>query len=593
MGDNSTGEEWKQERYFSGTTLLDLATYTGQVDILWAVDVETNGLDTHKGKPITIAGCSDKGNTFFIDLRNRSDVEDAWLNFLLTNRACVFHNAKFDIKMLQNIGMHVNTFEDTYLMAYLINEYEVDKSLDNLAIKYVGLGKYGQELEIWKSTHSKEFKTNGLETCPVKIIKPYNIADTIATLKLYFALRGKMNSLGLLPQLEVEKKLLRVLINLERRGVKIDVKYGLESLDRIQSEIDPLDRKIKSVYHVDNLRSPKQVLAALRSTGLQVTSTNKETLADLAANGNQVADDLITYRKKSKLCSTYIIPILTKCDPNTHRLHATYNQCITKTHRLSSSDPNLQNIPKPSEDKYQFSVARRMFITDDHFGLIGADYDQEEMRLIADECNCTGLLELFKSGKRDVYIEIAKVIWPQKDIDKRLRYIAKQNVLGCSYGMGATKFCIQSKRYGITIGLDEAVYVIGVVNERFPEIKETLYRLSSLVRRQGFVTDRFGMRYNVPGELSYKGLNAVIQGTAAQVMKRAAIEIDKISSPNWGMINTIHDEFLVEFDTRDYQVTDSKRMLKEAMESVSSHFKLPITASVKEYNENWASPVSN
>ena len=555
-----------------------------------AVDTETNGLDTQKGFPISVAACNMRGDTFFVDLRDDPGDGMIDLQMILNGANCIFHNAKFDIKMLANKGYAVHNFECTYVMADLINEYEASLKLEFLAKKYVNADKYlDDELNIWKKLNRRDFSENGLLNCPRKIVQPYNINDTVITMRLFFALKGRIKALELEKQYELEKKFLRVLINLERVGAKIDVMYGLQKLESVSAELKPLENKIQSTYQIANIRSPTQVKNALARAGIRVSSTNKEVMADLAANGNPIADDLIMYRKKNKLLNTYLEPILSKCDTKSHRLHATFNQCNTLTHRLSSSDPNLQNIPKSGEAKYELDIIRRMFIVEPNHYLIGADYDQEEMRIIADETNCTGLLELFKSGARDVYVEVAKVIWPGKEIDKRFRFIAKQNVLGTSYGMGPAKFCIQSKRYGIHIEIDEAVYVIGVINERFPEVKETLQRYSSQIRRQGHVKDRFGMRYNVPPDLSYKALNAVIQGTAAQIMKRALIELDRISTKQFRVINTIHDEFLIEVHN-SIPIEQSKNLTKTSMESVSEFFKLPITASIKEYDGNWATP---
>lgn len=556
------------------------------------MDTETDGLDTHNGHAITVACCNMRGQDLFVDLRDpdESAVKLYAIQTILNSCRCIFHNAKFDIKMLQNSGYTVAEFEDTILMADLINEYEASLKLEFLAKKYLGAEKYlNDDLTNWIKLNRKQYHETGLLTCPRKIVEPYNCNDATITIQLFYALRGRLRALDLEKQYETEKQFLKVLVNLERVGAKIDVAYGLEKYAAITTELAPLEKKIQNTYHIVNIRSPKQVKEALARAGIQVTSTDKEHMADLAASGNPIADDLLMYRKKQKLCSTYLEPILSKCDSRTHRLHATFNQTNTLTGRLSSSDPNLQNIPKAGEAKYELDIIRKMFITEPDYYLLGADYDQEEMRIIADETNCTGLLELFRSGSRDVYIEIAKVIWPGKEIDKRLRYIAKQNVLGTSYGMGPAKFCIQSKRYGIHIEIDEAVYVIGVINERFPEIKETLYRYGSQVRRQGFVRDRFGKRYNVPVDFSYKALNAIIQGSAAQVLKRAFIELDKISDKTFRPINTIHDEFLFEVH-KSIAVPDAKLRIKTAMESVSQFFKIPLTASIKEYEGNWGTP---
>lgn len=558
-------------------------------------DTETNGLDTQRCKAFNIAFVNMLGQHFYIDFRTDPDgIADA--QFILDNCIAVFHNAKFDIKMLENLGIRVPRFEDTMIMAFLINEYHGSLKLDYLAEKYLKENKLiDEKFAQWKKLNKKEIEANGFFSVPSEIIKPYTIQDSMLALKLFFLFRTGLQKLQQEEQYRFEKMFLRDIAEIERNGVQIDIETGFASLLKMKQEMSALEFDFKTVYQLENPNSWQQVLAIINRTHPGVTSTKKEVLLDLIDEELKFASDLFKYRQRKTLCSTFLFPILENVNKATRRVHTNFNTTRAKTSRLSSSDPiNFQNLPKPGDEENDIrNSVREIIVARPGHYLIGGDFDQEEMRIIADECNCTQLIELFNSNTEDIYVDVAKIIWPHEIINKQLRFASKQSTLGTSYGMGPNKFVKQAKRYGFDFEVAQAREVINTIKGRFPEIHEMLQHLSYKIRSIGWVADRFGKRYNVPQDFAYKAFNAVIQGTGAQIMKRGirelSLDIKAVfgSNPIFRIVNTVHDEILCEVHKK-ILADDAWRMIQGAMERISRFFKVRIKMSRKDYDGNWA-----
>jgi DNA polymerase-1 len=553
-------------------------------------DTETNGLDTQKCKAFCMAFVNEEGQKIFIDFRKLEVGHIQFINELIDRSILVFHNAKFDIKMLENAGFKVKNFEDSIIMAYLVNEYHGSFKLDYLAEKYLKETKYTNEVfEHWKKINKASIEKNGFYDVPQDILEPYTIKDAELALKLFYLFKTPIEAFNLQNQYSLEKDFIKSVISIERNGMKIDVPYGVERGDFFQKEIEEYKTFFKYKHGIENPNSPEQIKTAFRELGISLSSTKKEILLDLAANNAGFAKELIYYRQISKLLSGFLIPILSNTDRETRRIHTNFNTIFTKTGRLSSSNPiNFQNLPRASEDESDIrNTIRHLIIPEDNYYLIGGDYDQEEMRIIADECKCEALINLFLSNTRDVYTEIAKLIWQHTEIDKQLRYTAKQTTLGMSYGMGPTKFVLQARKYGFNFDIAEATEVIKIMKDRFPEISDTLQHYSWQIRQKGYVTDRFGKRYNVPIDFSYKALNAIIQGTAAQVMKYGILELEKYCNNKFRIINSIHDEILCEVHN-DIPKEEAWKIIQTSMEKISEKFRVPIKMSEKLYEGNWS-----
>lgn len=560
-------------------------------DIVGA-DTETNGVDTNNSKAFCIGFCNTKGQTLFLDFRSDPTAKSR-AQEIFDKCEAAFHNAKFDVKVLENAGVYVRRFHDTYTMAFLLNEYHGSFKLDFLAEKYLGEKKWtNEQFEYWKKINKKDIELNGYINVPAEILIPYTISDCTQALKLYYVFLGGLEKNNLLEQYIMEIEFIKLIKEVERNGLKIDVVYGLQKYEELTLKVETLKSELQNKWKIENPNSPAQVLNAFIKNNCIITSTNKEQILSLAKLGNELAKTLLVYRQLSKLVSGFLIPILEATDKDTRRVRTNFNTTVAKTGRLSSGNPiNFQNFPRPNEDEGDVrNVVRSLIIPDTDYYLIGGDYDQEEMRIVADECKCTQLIELFKANTNDIYVEIAKLIWHQEKVDKQTRYVAKQSTLGMSYGMGAAKFVEQAKRYGFNLDEADAREVIGVMKSRFPEISGTLQELAHKAKHNGFVTDRFGKQYHVPSEFAYKALNAVIQGTAAQIMKRSMLELYKNVFPireKFRIISTVHDEVLCEVHN-SIDVDWAWNMIKMSMEKVSEYFQIPIKMSPKFFDKNWA-----
>lgn len=556
-------------------------------------DTETTGLDTNTCYAFCLGLCNLKGQTLFLDFRNNPEAVDT-ARHILNNSQPVFHNAKFDIKMLENIDIKIySQVHDSLTAAFLLNEYQTSFKLDSLATKYLKEPKWNSEhFEAWKKINKADIESHGYINVPKEILTPYTLSDATQALKLFILFKGGLEKTGLMSQYFFEMEFINLIKDVERNGLKIDVEYGINKLEEFSKKLVSYKSLFKDGYQLENPDSPKQVQECFIRNGVIISSTKKEVILTLVKNGNTFAKDLLVYRQLSKLVSGFINPILEATDPNTRRVKTNFNTAVTKTGRLSSSNPiNFQNMPRPHEDEADVrNTIRSMIISENGNYLIGGDYDQEEMRIIADECKCEQLIQLFLDGTDDIYVQIAKLIWHIEEIDKQTRYVSKQSTLGTSFGMGAERFVRQAKQYGFDLDIEDAKEVIGIMRQRFPEINAKLNELKYKTKMQGYVTDRFGKRYHVPPDFAYKALNAVIQGTAAQVMKRGLIELQK-NIASYGnkflILSTVHDEVLCEVHESISQ-EESWSVIKSSMEKISERFRVPIKMSPKFFEGNWA-----
>lgn len=389
---------------------------------------------------------------------------------------------------------------------------------------------------------------------------------------------------------ELDKKLLPWLIKVERRGLKVNVPQAFQEIENLTALESDVKNKLLENHALKNHRSPKQCLEAFANQGIKLTSSGEPVLKPLAARGNTLAKLILECRKLSNLKSKFLIPILEHTG-NDGILHTTFNQDVTKTGRLSSSDPNIQNLKRVEEDDPYSSLIRGLFVPRDGMYYAGADYDQMEMRLNALISGDPTLLQLFREGTKDIYVDIAKLIWPGETISKFKRWSAKQTVLGLSFGMGVKKSVEQWHKHGYDMTYDHAHYIREIFHQRFPYIKLKIDELSAAIRKVGYVEDAFGRRYHVPTDLCYKAYNAVVQGTAAGLMKRAFILLCEVLEKKFGshayVVNTIHDEFLTEFHERIPRALTNAEIV-ECMEEPGKIFDIPLTAEAKHYEHNWA-----
>ncbi len=470
----------------------------------------------------------------------------------------VAQNAKYDLAVLSRYGVHVAPIEDTMLISYVLEAGLHGHGMDELSGMWLGHQPISFKQVAGTGKAQKSFKH-----VPLTEATCYAAEDADVTLRLYNLLRPRLAREGLLTVYEtLERPMPPVLAQMECEGIRIDP----EQLRRLSNDFslrmaDFEAEAQKLVGHPFNLGSPKQIgdvlfgelgLAGGKKTATGVWSTDASVLDELAAQGNALPRLLLDWRQLSKLKGTYTDNLAQAVADRTGRVHTSYALASTTTGRLSSNDPNLQNIPVRTEEGRKI---RKAFIAEPGNLLISADYSQIELRLLAHMGDIPQLKRAFGDGL-DIHASTASEMFgvPVEGMPAETRRRAKAINFGIIYGISAFGLANQ-----LSIPQDEAGAYIKTYFERFPGIRDYMDKMRALVREQGFVTTLFGRRVNIPmvrsksvGERQFAeraAINAPIQGTAADVIRRAMIRMPSAiaeSGLKARMLLQVHDELVFE-----------------------------------------------
>jgi len=506
-------------------------------------------------------------------------------------------NIKYDLLVLRKAGINVESvYFDTMIASYITNPVGRGHSLDVMA--FAEFGHENMKISSLIGTGAKEklFSEVSIEdACN------YSGEDSDITWRLYEVFKKRLSENKKTEELfyDVEMPLVKILTDMEFWGVKIDDKFLDRLSGDVQKKIDELEKKIIKMAGVEfNIKSTQQLAEVLfKKLGISTQevkktktgmSTGSESLEKLK-NVHPIINLIIEYRELTKLQSTYLeaLPkLISKLDG---RVHTSYNQTITSTGRLSSSDPNLQNIPIRTELGAEI---RKAFVAEKGKKLLIFDYSQIELRVVASIANDKKMLEAFNSG-RDIHTETASAIFdvPQNKVDRDMRRVAKVVNFGIIYGISP---------YGLAQATEKSPQEAGrFINEyfkKYPGIKKYMDDTIDSARKNGYVETLLGRRRYIPdiasGVAQIKrgaermAINMPIQGTAADIMKLAMIEIDKKTlskNKDIKMILQVHDELVFEIpeDSIKYYVLS----IKQTMESVFK-LKCPLIVEGKEA-ENW------
>ncbi|MFA5085364.1 MAG: DNA polymerase I [Candidatus Omnitrophota bacterium] len=505
-------------------------------------------------------------------------------------------NVKYDYIVLANYGIHVKgIIFDTMVASYLLNPSKLNHGLDDISFEY---------LNHKMTTSIQELIGKGksaitMDRVDIEKISDYSCEDSDVTLRLKTILEKDISQKNLDELLyKVEIPLIEVLAGMEMSGVSIDKEY-LSNLSReMDRKLDKLTGKIYELAGEEfNINSPKQLSAVLfekmklpvirrTKTGI---STDEEVLTKLALS-HPLPEKLLEYRELSKLKSTYVDSLPDLINPATNRVHTSFNQTVTATGRLSSSGPNLQNIPIRTEEGKKI---RRAFIASDKDRLLlSADYSQIELRILAHLSQDANLVKAFKDGS-DIHAYTASLVFGVKesDVTSGMRGMAKTVNFGILYGMSP---------YGLSqslkIDVNKAKEFIDSYFERYPEVKFYLEGLIEEARQNGYVTTLLGRRRYIPEINSpdmrmrqfaeRTAINTPIQGSAADIIKVAMISIhERLSKKKLAtkMIMQVHDELV--FDVPKNELKEVYGIVKDGMENVIK-LRVPVEARV-EAGENW------
>jgi DNA polymerase-1 len=480
----------------------------------------------------------------------------------------VGQNLKYDRHILLNHDIDLQGIQhDTMLQSYVLDSTATRHDMDSLAEKYLNRHTIHFEDIAGKGKKQLTFNQIGLEEAG-----PYAAEDADITLQLHQILWPKIQAIPALEKvyLSLEIPLLPVINTLERNGVNIDIWMLQQQSDQLAAKLASLQEQAWSIAEQEfNLGSPKQLgdilynkleLPILKKTPKGQPSTAESVLQDLADEGYELPQVLMNYRSLSKLKSTYTDRLPEQVNRTTGRVHTSYHQAVTATGRLSSSDPNLQNIPIRSEEGRRI---REAFIAPDDCVLLAADYSQIELRIMAHLSQDAGLLNAFSAGE-DIHKHTASEIFNVNlnEVTTEQRRSAKAINFGLIYGMSAHGL---SKQLGIE--RHQAAEYMTSYFERYPNVKLYMETTREQAKLDGYVETLFGRRLYLPEINSSNGMrrqyaertaiNAPMQGTAADIIKRAMISIHQwllTETTAIKMVMQVHDELVFEIpkDKVDY-----------------------------------------
>ena len=556
---------------------------------LFALDTETDNLDYMAANLVGISFALENGEAAYLPLQLdylgapktlEKTTALSLLKPVLENPAIqkVGQNFKYDLTIFARNGIDVQGVAfDTMLESYVLNSTG-RHNMDDLAKRYLGHQTISFEEIAGKGKNQLTFNQ-----IPLEQAAEYAAEDADVTMKLQQVLWEKLSKEPTLEKLfkEMELPLLGVLSRMERRGVLIDSDALFLQSNEIANRLSELEEQAYVLAGQPfNLASTKQLqeilfdklgLPVIQKTPKGAPSTNEEVLEELAFS-HELPKVLVEHRGLSKLKSTYTDKLPQMVNPQTGRVHTSYHQAVTATGRLSSSDPNLQNIPIRNEEGRRI---RQAFIAREGFTVVAADYSQIELRIMAHLSQDQGLINAFTQGK-DIHRSTAAEIFgvALDEVTSEQRRNAKAINFGLIYGMSAFGL---SRQLGI--GRADAQSYMDLYFKRYPGVQTFMHDIREKAKAQGYVETLFGRRLYLPDINSSNGMrrkaaervaiNAPMQGTAADIIKRAMIQLDQKlqNDPDIEMIMQVHDELV--FEVRSEKVAFYSELIKTQMESAA------------------------
>ncbi|QPR88600.1 DNA polymerase I [Aeromonas hydrophila] len=575
---------------------------------LFAFDTETTSLDYMEARVVGVSFAIEPGKAAYVPFGHdylgapvqlTEAVVLGKLKPLLEDpaRLKVGQNLKYDRNVLLNHGIELQGIAyDTMLESYVLNSTASRHDMDSLARRYLNAETISFEDIAGKGVKQLTFNQIELEQAA-----PYAAEDADITLRLHQALWGKLSAEPGLAKVfsEIELPLLPVLARMERLGTTIEPKLLHQQSQEIEVRLAELEKQSHELAGQEfNLSSPKQLgeilftklgLPIIKKTPKGAPSTAEEVLTELAET-YELPQLLMEHRGLAKLKSTYTdkLPLMIK--PQTGRVHTSYHQAVAATGRLSSTDPNLQNIPVRNE---QGRRIRQAFIPCTGYKLVAADYSQIELRIMAHLSGDKGLLTAFAEGK-DIHKATAAEVFgvALEAVTSDMRRSAKAINFGLIYGMSAFGLAKQ-----LGIGRAEAQKYMDLYFERYPGVLEYMERTRQQADAQGYVETLFGRRLYLPDIKSRNAglrkaaeraaINAPMQGTAADIIKRAMINVDGwirgIEDQSIRMLMQVHDELV--FEIREEKLEEYIAIIKEKMSAAAElHVPLVVEAGT---GDNW------
>ena len=576
-----------------------------------AVDTETSSLDPHQADLIGISLSSKIGRACYIPINHNSkkninkDLVLKKLKPLLEDPSIkkIGQNIKFDFIVLLKQGIKLNSMEDTMLMSYVLDAGKNRHNMDTLSEIHLGYKTIAFKDLVGTGKKEINFSEVDLEKA-----KDYAAEDADVTYRLYKKFYKSLKDEKMINVYEFfEKPMITILANMEIEGIKIDYKFLKILSSNFEKKILKIQKEVFKISKKEfNIASPKQLgeilynelkIADLKKTKKGSFATSAAVLEDLAFKGHKFPQLVLDWRQISKLKNTYSDALPEHINPKTKRVHTSFLLAATTTGRLASSEPNLQNIPIKSEDGKNI---RKAFIAENEHALISADYNQIEMRILADIADVKELKKAFINNE-DIHSLTASQIFniDIKKINDDQRRKAKAINFGIIYGISQYGLAKQ-----INVSNHEAEEFLNSYFAKFPEIKVYMDGTIKFCRKSGFVSNIFGRKshfisindknYNVRNFQERAAINAPIQGSASEIMRLAMIRLQKRlleeKNKKTKMLLQIHDELIFETPKSDVKRI-SKIIIDEmtgVVDSDQHSFSIPLTVDLNT-GDNWGS----
>ncbi len=575
----------------------------------FAFDTETTSLDYMQAEIVGVSFSVEPGEAAYVPVAHNypgapEQLDRVWvleaLRPLLEDSAQlkVGQNLKYDMSVLARYGIELQGIAyDTMLESYVLDSTATRHDMDSLAQKYLGIKTVKYEEVAGKGAKRLTF-----DQVPLEEAGPYAAEDADITLRLHQAIWPKLESEPSLTKLleELEIPLVPVLSRIERTGVRIDAAMLVGQSRELAGRMHDLEQQAYEMAgRPFNMGSPKQIgqiffeeleLPVISKTPKGAPSTAELVLQELADRGHELPALILQHRGLSKLKSTYTDKLPLMVDSVSGRVHTSYHQAVAATGRLSSSDPNLQNIPVRSDDGRRI---RQAFIPEHGYRMVAADYSQIELRIIAHLSEDEGLLKAFSEGvdiHRATAAEVFGVASPDQ-VTNDQRRSAKAINFGLIYGMSAFGL---AKQLGIPRGV--AQEYVDLYFNRYPGVKAFMDRTREDAHGKGYVETVFGRRLYLPEINARNGqrraaaertaINAPMQGTASDIIKRAMLAVDgwiQQEFPPLHMIMQVHDELV--FEVREDQLAPCCDRIRGFMEA-AAELKVPLLVEVG-IGDNW------
>lgn len=561
-------------------------------------DTETTGRDPLSDSIVGVALCRESGKAYYVPLRHKEgpNLMDALviLKGPLENPsiAKIGHNLKYDILIMRQEGINVSgQLYDTMVAAYLLNPNKAGHSLEDTGLDYL----------LYKKRPFNEVlgKRASFSEVPIDEAAIYAAEDAALAMELKPILFSKLKAEGLGDlYFDIEMPLIYVLADMEEAGVGLNMKRLDELSKELDRELEFIESRIYALAGESfNINSPKQLATILfEKLGLKhgkKTKTGYSTRVDVLeelARTHDLPREILNYRTFYKLKTTYVDALPKLINNKTGRIHTSFNQTVTATGRLSSSEPNLQNIPIRGE---WGTKVREVFIANEGHFIISADYSQVELRVLAHMSNDTGLVDAFRNDI-DVHSRTAAQLFGTRidEVTTEMRRIAKTVNFGVVYGISP---------YGLSEALSISPKEAGLYIEQYfakhPGVKEYMDETINQAKLTGYVTTLIGRKRPVPEinssnanirqQTERLAINSPVQGTAADLIKKAMINVWnrlKERGLKTRMLLQIHDELL--FETPEDEIEEVKHLIKYEMENALT-LSVPLKVDIG-WGKNWA-----